>query len=247
MTWNYLLSDLVLPPTSLIALTLIGVALLRSRPRVGFGLIVGAQLALLAFAIPAVAFALARTLEPAPLDVSALKRAQAIVILGGGRNRGALEWGGETVNDFTLERLRFGAQLARTSGLPVYVTGGMPDGGMYGEGDLMAGVLAKDYGIRVKWIDNAASTTRDNALMAAQDLKSAGVQRVVLVTSAMHMPRSLRAFEAAGFEVLAAPTGFRGQRPLAAYQLMPSASALRLSHAALREWFARAVYRLRGS
>lgn len=247
MSWNYLLSDLVLPPTSLIALTLVGAALLRSRPRLGLGLIVGAQLLLFALAVPAVAFALARTLEPAPLDVSALKRVQAIVILGGGRHRGALEWGGETVNDFTLERLRYGAQLARTSGLPVYVTGGMPDGGMHAEGDLMAGVLAKDYGVRVKWIDNAANTTRENALMAAQDLTSTGVQRIALVTSAMHMPRSVRAFEAAGFTVVAAPTGFRGQRPFAVYQLMPSAGGLRLSNAALREWFAQAVYRLRGS
>ena len=242
MSLSYLLSDIVLPPTSLIVLALIGVALLKWRPRVAIGLILASQLALLALALPAVALALARTLEPPPLATGALKDAQAIVILGGGRNRGALEWGGEDVNDFTLERVRYGAHLARTTGLPVYVTGGMPDGGQMAEGQLMAAALANDYGVTVKWVDNSANTTRDNALSAARDLRPVGIQRIALVTSAMHVPRARAAFVAVGLTPIIAPTGYHGQRPFGLYQLVPSAGALRLSQAALREWVARGYY-----
>lgn len=245
MSLNYLLSDLVLPPTSLIALTLIGVMLIKARPRLAIVLIAASQLALLALAVPAVALALARTLEPPPLEADDLKQAQAIVVLGGGRNRSALEWGGESVNYTTLERLRYAALLARSSGLPIYVSGGMPDGGRFAEGTLMAGTLTNDYRVPVKWIDNTANTTRENALAAARDLQSAGMERVALVTSAMHMPRSRASFEKVGFTVIPAPAGYRGQRPFAPYQLIPSPTALRLSHAALREWVSIAYYRLR--
>ena len=89
MTFNYALSDLVLPPTSLIVVTLFGAMLLRRRRTLGVALIVGAQLMLLALSLPVVANALARALEPPPVTATELKRAQVIVILAGGNNRGS--------------------------------------------------------------------------------------------------------------------------------------------------------------
>lgn len=247
MTLNYILSSLALPPTSLALLALFGLALWKSRPRLAVALIAGSQLALLALSMPVVANGLARTLEPPPLAADALRRAQAIVILGGGINRSAIEWGGVTVNDFTLQRLRYGARLSKQSGLPVYVTGGVPPGATSAEGTLMAGVLAAEYGVSVKWIDKAAETTRGNALMAAQDLKPIGIQRIALVTTAIHMPRSRQAFEAAGFTVIPAATDYAGQRPFTPYELVPGPKSLRLSHLSLREWISRGYYMLLGS
>jgi len=205
------------------------------------------QLALLALSMPVVSGAIARTLEPPPLAADDLKRGQAIVILAGGLNRSAIEWGGESVNAFTLQRVRYGAHLARTSGLPIYVTGGVPGDARHSEAQLMASVLQRDYGIQPKWIDQSASTTRGNALMAAKDLKPLGIQRVALVTTAMHMPRSKQAFEAAGFTVIPAPTDYVAQRPFTPGQLAPGAGALVVSHLALREWISRGWYRLLGS
>jgi uncharacterized SAM-binding protein YcdF (DUF218 family) len=244
---TYLLSGLVLPPTSLALLTLLGLVLLKSRPRFAVALMAASQLALLAFSLPAVAVALARPLEPPPLVPEDLKRAQAIVILAGGLNRNAVEWGGETVNNFTLQRIRYGARLARSSGLPVYVTGGVPQGARHAEGELMADALARDYGVQVRWIDRAAETTRGNAQMAARDLKPLGIQRVALVTTAIHMPRSKHAFEAVGLTVIPAPTDYFAQRPFSPDQLQPSVSALVMSHYSLREWVSRGWYRLLGS
>jgi uncharacterized SAM-binding protein YcdF (DUF218 family) len=236
VTFNYALSNLLLPPTSLIALTIIGALALRRRRAFGMVLIVGSQLLLLALSMPVIANSLVRSLEPPPVSIGELKRAQAIVVLGGGRNLGAPEWGGETVNDYTLRRARYGARLARETGLPVYVSGGKPTGGQFAEGTLMRELIARELNSPVKWVEVTSETTREQAQMAAQDLKPQQISRVALVTDAVHMPRAQRAFELAGLAVIGAPTGYTAQRPFAPYQLIPGPTALRESHVALREW-----------
>lgn len=236
MTLNYALSNVLLPPTSLIGLTIIGVLALKRRRALGLVLIVGSQLLLLALSMPVIANALVRSLEPPPSSIDQLKSAQAIVVLGGGRNLGSPEWGGETINDYTLRRARYGAQLARETALPVYVSGGKPTGGQFAEGTLMRELIAGEFKQPVKWVDAASETTRDQAQITARDLRPQQISRIVLVTDAVHMPRAQRAFELAGLAVIAAPTGYTGQRPFAAYQLIPGPIALRESHVAMREW-----------
>jgi uncharacterized SAM-binding protein YcdF (DUF218 family) len=245
MTVSYALSDLLLPPTLLVASTLLGALLAIRRRAAGLALVALSQLALLALSLPVVAHALARTLEPPPCSAAQLAQAQAIVILGGGRNRGSPEWGGETVKTYTLQRLRYGAKLARDTGLPIHVSGGKPDGGALSEGALMRDVLKIDYGLSARWVDETAATTGDNATVAARDLKAAGLTRVALVTDGMHMPRAREVFAARGVSVLPCPTAYAGQRAFAAWQLVPGATALQVSHLALREWVARGWYRLR--
>lgn len=247
MSSTYILSTFVLPPTSLIALSLAGALLWRARPRLAMMLVALSQGALLACTLPAVARAIANPLEPPPLRADAMKDAQAIVILGGDISRNAIEWGGESVSGITLQRVRYGAMLARTSGLPVYVTGGRIGSSEHSIGRLMARVLESDYGLDVRWVDEEAPTTRGNALSAAKDLQPLGVQRVVLVTTAIHMPRSQRAFEAAGFAVVPAATDYTAQRPFSAGQLIPSVGALYVTHYALREWVSRGYYAMIGS
>jgi uncharacterized SAM-binding protein YcdF (DUF218 family) len=244
VTFNYALSSLLLPPTSLIALTLVGVLMLRRRRLAGIMLIVGSQLLLLALSTPVVANAITRTLEPPPAAIEEIKRAQAIVVLGGGRNLASPEWGGETVNDYTLRRARYGARLARETGLPVYVSGGRPAGGESAEGTLMRGLLASELGVPVKWVEAASETTREQAQMAARDLRPQQVNRIALVTDAVHMPRARRAFELEGLVVIPAPTGYTGQRPFAMYQLIPGSSAMLHSHVALREWVSQLHHRV---
>jgi uncharacterized SAM-binding protein YcdF (DUF218 family) len=245
MTVSYALSDLLLPPTLLVVTTLAGALLATRRRGAGIAIVALSQLALLAFSMPVVAYALARTLEPPPCASSELAKAQAIVILGGGRNRGAPEWGGETVKTYTLQRLRYGAKLARDTGLPIYVSGGKPDGGTLTEGALMRDVLKNDYGLAARWVDETAATTGDNAVVAARDLKTAGLRRVALITDGMHMPRAREVFTAMGLVVLPCPTAYAGQRAFAPWQLVPGATALQVSQLALREWVARGWYRLR--
>lgn len=249
LSLHYLGAALLLPPTSLILLGLLGLLFFKRRAWLGWLLTGGSLLALLVLALPITAFTLMRQLEVPPLPNSrAVGDAQAIVILAGGVARGAPEWGGETVNLFTLQRVRYGAWLARETKLPVLVTGAAPRGDDAGEAELMRKTLQDEFGVPVRWVEDRATTTATSAAETARLLKPAGVRRIALVTSAFHMPRSRRVFERAGLQVVPAPTGYFGWRGEFLFtHLVPNGDALRLSYVALREMLANALYRLRGA
>lgn len=235
---SYAAAAWLLPPTALVVFALGGVLAPRRWRPLGRAIATIALLMLLLGSLPLVAFALLRTLEPPVLADFATRDAQAIVVLGGGRNHGAAEWGGVTVNAQTLGRLRYGARVARATGLPVLVTGGRQ------EGELMGEILRQEFGIAPRWVDAASRTTRDNACFAAAELLPLGIRRILLVTDAWHMPRALRAFERAGLQPVAAATGYLGQRPFSLYHLVPNAESLRHTQIALREWAGALWYRL---
>lgn len=244
MSFTYLVGAVLVPPASLILLGLLGWAMRRRRPALGNALTGFSLAALLLLSLPVTAYSLMTRLEPPPL--AATGDAQAIVILAGGVSRGAVDWGGDTVSLFTLQRVRYGAALARRSALPVLVTGAAPDDGLPGEAAMMRDLLRDEFGVPVRWFDERAHTTAGNAREAAALLRAAGVQRILLVTSAFHMPRARAAFERTGLQVVAAPTGYFGYAG-GAFEwthLVPSGDALRVSYLALREMAAGLLYRL---
>jgi len=244
---SYLVGAVVVPPTSLILLGLLGLALRRRRPAIGGALTALSLVALLVLSLPWTAATLMNRLEgPALPDPRAVGDARAIVILAGGVSRSAPEWGGDTVNLFTLQRVRYGARLARQTQLPVLITGAAPRDGLPGESALMREVLVQEFGVAVRWTDEQARTTAGNAREAAALLRVAGIQRVVLVTSAFHMPRAQRAFERAGMQVVPAPTGYFSNTD-GAFEwtdLVPSGDSLRIAYLALREMAAGLMYRV---
>lgn len=244
---TYLAAGVVVPPVSLILLGLVGLGLRRRRPAVANALMGFSLLGLLALSLPATAFALMTLLEEPPLpDPRAVDGAQAIVILGGGVARGAVDWGGDTVGTFTLQRLRYGARLARETGLPVLITGAAPHDGLPGEAAMMRDLLRDEYGVGVRWFDERARTTAGNAREAAALLRADGIGRIVLVTNAFHMPRARRVFERSGLQVVGAPTGYFGCAggEFEWTHLVPNGDALRISYLALREMAAGALYRV---
>lgn len=239
-TLSYALAAVVLPPMSAGLLTLAGLILARRYLRHGLAVVFLSVIFLWAYSMPAVGVMLLRTLEPPPVDLTQLRQhaPQAIVILGGGRQRGALEWGGETVNAPSLQRSRYGAALARTLELPILITGGAPGHGGRPEAALMRDIVVREFNTEVRWVEEASLTTRDNARYSAQQLLPAGIRRIVLVTSASHMPRAQANFTAQGFIVLPAPTAYLGQLPLTWNLFIPSVEGLERSNIALREWLA---------
>jgi uncharacterized SAM-binding protein YcdF (DUF218 family) len=244
-TTRYLLGQLGLPPTSLIVLALAGTWLALRRRTLGLTVATASLLALLLLSTNVIAHALIGTLEPPPLAIEARAGAQAIVILAGGRVHASPEWGGDTVSASTLRRLRYGARLARETGLPVLLAGGNPDRAKLSEARLMQAVIEREFGIKARWIEDRSDTTADNARLAAAILAPLGIARVLLVTDAFHMPRARRAFALAGLTPIAAPTGYIGRRAFRAQQLVPNVEALRVSNLALREWAANLWYWLR--
>ncbi len=120
-----LVKVLVLPPTGPLLVALAGLAVAVRRPRLGRRIAFGGIALLLVLAMPAVAGFLVRCIDTTPaFDASRPTNAQAIVILGGGTRRYAPEYGGATLSTLSLERVRYGARLARRTGLPVLVSGG---------------------------------------------------------------------------------------------------------------------------
>jgi uncharacterized SAM-binding protein YcdF (DUF218 family) len=180
---------------------------MRRGPRVGRALAVTGVAGLLVLAMPIVAELLTRLVDTStPFDVQAARSAKAIVILGGGVRRDAPEYGGDTLATLTLERVRYGARVARQTGLPVLVSGGSVLGGEP-EAKLMASSLEREFGVPVRWIEARSRTTRENAVFSAATLKREGIDRVVLVTHAFDTRRAVAEFEAQGLSVVLAPTG----------------------------------------
>ncbi|MEW5769319.1 MAG: YdcF family protein [Pseudomonadota bacterium] len=239
-----LVAALLLPPLNLLVVGGLGLALRRCRPRLGMGLVVASLAGLWLLATPIVAGGLLDSLEPAPAILDG-READAIVILGGGRNRGSIEYGGDTVKHFTLERLRYGAFLARRLNKPILVTGGAPEGVGTPEGRIMRDVLEEEYRLPVRWVEDASRNTRENAEFSAAILKQAGVRRIYLVSHAWHLARAIPEFERAGLAVVPAGTGYTLSGNLEPFDFIPNAQALLNSYLASHEWLGQLWYRLR--
>jgi uncharacterized SAM-binding protein YcdF (DUF218 family) len=242
-----ILAALILPPAGpLLAAALLVLVALTAKSRLGKQVSGGAAVflivALLILSLPIVGNELLGSLDRfPPINEHELKRAQAIVILSGGVHRDAPEYNGDTVDRFSLERLRYGARLARRTNLPVLVTGGAPFGGT-AEGELMRQSLAEDFGVQVRWIETESRNTMENASLSAPLLKKAGISNIALVSQSWHLTRAVPLFEQQGFHVTAAPTAFAKEPHSLAKALLPDDGSK--SRIALREYLGLLFYRL---
>lgn len=240
-----LIAAALLPPLSLVIALSAGLVLHRRRPRLAMSLILLSTAALYALSTPWVGGLLLKSLEiSGPADRSRLA-ADAIVVLGGGRRPGSAEYGGDTLNAISLERLRYAAYLHRASGLPILVTGGRPGGGTLAEGDIMRDILQNEYGIHARWIEARALTTWDNAHLSSALLRGDGVRRIALVSHAWHLRRAVPLFEAVGLVVVPAGIQFSSTRVDSALDLLPTPAGLRDSTFGLHEWLGILWYKLR--
>ncbi len=243
-----LIAATLLPPLLLVVLLVAGLILNRRRPRLAMSLILLATTALYALSTPWVSGVLLKTLEiSSPVNLASLRTADAIVVLGGGRRFAAAEYGGDTLNSTSLERLRYAAHLHRLSGLPILVTGGKPGGGTLSEGQIMQHVLQSEYNVPTRWVEDAALSTWDNARLSAPLLKGQSVQRIVLVTHAWHLRRLVPLFDAQGLDVIPAGTQFSSTHISSIFDLLPTPAGLRGSTFALHEWLGILWYKFRST
>ena len=244
------LASLILPPGGNIVVGFAGLALWR-RARALAAVLVGVSLAaLLVLSTPRVAEALYTGIESfaarAP-GAAVAENIGAIVVLSGGRNRNAAEYGGESVARDTLERLRYAARLERETGLPLLLSGGSVLGDATTLAALMRDVLVEDFDVPVRWLEDRSRNTAENAAYSAELLAGEGIEAIFLISDASHMARAVAAFEAQGLEVYAAPTGFHsgGSRRGGLLEWLPSTVALDMSRRVLHEYLGRLWYRLR--
>ena len=227
-------SMFLLPPGINLLLGFVGLLLLFRYRRTGVAVILVSLLGLYALSTPIVANSLSKSLEeisPYPLRAPDAESMRAIIVLGGGRNHFAPEYGGETISKESLVRLRYAARLQRKTGLPILVTGGNPFGESIDEATLMKRALVEDFQVPVKWVESKARNTEENAQLAAKILKLEGIHRGYVVSHAAHLRRAVDAFKRAGMLVIPAPTGFEkvAANPTGILAITPSASALKES------------------
>lgn len=175
---------------------------------------------------------LERAVAPAP--PAQWSSAEAIVVLSGGRLFGQPQLGWrDDISAMALQRVTNAARIKRLTDLPVLMSGG---GHNPSEADLMATRFEESFGLATRWRESESGTTSENATYSARLLEREGIETVILVTSAWHMPRAARAFEAEGLEVLAAPTAYQGRGGYGLRSFSPSIHALELSYWALHEY-----------
>ncbi len=235
----------LIPPMNCLGVACVGAVLWRRR--MGRALLAVGLVGLVVFALPMVSGTLMSSLERGlPTTPPADDKPGAIVILSGDQ-ADVLESGVATtmVGHLTLERERAGAVLARQTGLPVLVTGGVIDPGSATLATIMSRSLKQDFGVDVQWKEERSIDTWENAVYSAAILRKAGIRSVYLVTHAWHMRRAMIAFRAAGLVVTAAPVAMDEPPHFGLHSLVPLVSSWQTSFYALHEWVGTAWYSLR--
>lgn len=176
-------------------------------------------------------------------------RVDAIVLLGGGmgvhEKCGRAEMFGGADRAWHAARLwrRLSRELkceGEQLNLPITLSGGGVEQSTV--------PLLEDLGVPrevMKFFPEARNTEEEAKLIAKN-----GVKRVLLVTSAWHMPRAKSLFERAGLEVVPAPCDYEmhcaAERPIDVGDFFPGADALARNSWAIKEWVARFCYWLKG-
>jgi len=250
----------LLYPVSLTFWLVLFALLARKKPKLKLGLLIAAVLILVASGNRWTAFSLARSLEWKYPPQETTPHADVIVVLGGG-----------TAPDFPPrqmvevvgagDRVLYAAKLYKEGAAPYLLLSGgrldwedqssSPAEQMY---DLF---LFIDIPPEAMWLESESRNTYENALYAYELLQDKDIDKIILVTSAMHMPRAVKLFEAQGFEVIPAPTDFtvtysdwralfNGFSFADILYLIPGASSISLTTNVLKEYIGILYYTMRG-
>lgn len=256
-SWKPILTALLLPPVPFLLLALIGARLILPRRGLGWFVIVlsvaliwlsactGSARLLMQFALHAPPALNADRVQALKAEAQA-KRPIAIVVLGGGADALAPEYGVASLRGPSLERLRYGIWLGRETGLPVAFSGGTgwAQADTKPEAQIAAQIASSEFGRPLKWTEDNSRDTFENAARTIALLKPQGIRRIVLVTHAYHMPRALQHFQRAGgaeIEIEPAPIGPARHGDLPSLTWMPSADGFQETRSILRELVGRAV------
>ena len=185
---------------------------------------------------------------PAPVD--AAPNANAIVVLGGSVGPPKPP---RVYPDLTSasDRVWHAARLFQADKAPLIVASGgtLPwKHQQFREAEVMQRLL-KSWGVPADSVllESSSANTYENARFTADLASKRGIDRVLLVTSALHMRRALATFRSAGVNALPMATDYRVvDRRRTLLDLLPSANALAGSTAAIREYVGYWVYDWRG-
>jgi uncharacterized SAM-binding protein YcdF (DUF218 family) len=254
------LLPLFIYPIGLVSI-LIAAALAAARWRkVQRILLLAALLVLLVGGNRWVADSLTRSLEWRYLTAGDIPKAEAIVLLGGGTQSADYPRRMVELNS-AGDRVLYAAQLFHQGKAEhILLSGGNLDWNKVGStpAEEMASVLEMlQVPASALWLEADSRNTYENAVNSRAILTQQGIDHVILVTSALHMPRAVALFEHQGIQAIPAPADFRvtqadweqlksaGVNIQLSY-LIPSAENLSQTTGALKEYLGLLVYKLRG-
>ena len=172
--------------------------------------------------------------------VSEMKGAQAIVVLAGGSYDGVPDFDGTGQDsESSTVRLAAGLRLHRVLHLPVVYSGGTVIGEKATEASIGLRFL-KACGVKEKYLikEDRSRNTAENAKYVKEICQQRKFEKVILVTSAFHMPRSVAFFEREGVDVIPYPTDYKTSKNLRrnAFDFTPSADCLEHTSIAMKEY-----------
>jgi len=248
-------------PLGLSCILLVVALILKKRPKLRRGLLIGALSLLWLAGNRWISYSLARSLEWRYLPPDSAPHADVIVLLGGGTESSDPPRPMTEVNS-AGDRVLYAAKLYQDGAAPaILVSGGNLDfsdarGSSPSEEMTtlltLTGVPEEDI-----WQQKESQNTYEDALYSSEILREKGIKEIILVTSAMHMPRAKALFEHQGMTVISAPVDFtiteqnwkNAFKPgidEAVIYLLPNASSLGLTTNVLKEYLGLLVYGLRG-
>jgi uncharacterized SAM-binding protein YcdF (DUF218 family) len=253
-----LLPRLIYPVGMTSLLIALAAAIVRRRPSIARNCCLIAFLVLFLASNRWVNFALVRPLEDSYLSSVSASAADAIVVLGGGveppfpprRN----------VHLLVGDRLLYAAMLYRTRRAPLVIVGGViipwrESESAESESTSQALVL---MGVPRSAIlaEAPSNNTYEEAKAVKTVMRTHNLHRILLVTSAMHMPRAFRTFTHQGIDSIPSPTDFaltdddiaQSAATFEAFtlSLMPDVRYLVSTTAASKEYVGLAYYWARG-
>ena len=160
------------------------------------------------------------------------------------------------------DRVLYAAELYREGKAPfILLSGGdiewLSSGSTTPAQDMAALLVQMGVPESALWLENESKNTYENALYAKEFLDEQDINQILLVTSAMHMPRAVALFEKQGFEVTPLPVDFSVTDSISAsssegnivgklIDIMPTASNLALTTNAMKEYLGYFIYKLQG-
>jgi len=246
MTPNYLIWSLTQPSHAMLLLLTMGLVLaVAGRRRAALLLFGAGSLGFLALGVSPIGHWIAAPLENRFPEPELPPHADGIIVLAGAVEPDtALDRQFPQVSS-AAERLIVGAMLARKYPEAVLVHSG--ESPVYRASDVAHDVY-EGLGVddRQLVMEARSLNTCQSAEELAARFDDARRDVWLLVTSAMHMPRSVACFEAHDWSVIPVPVDYRQPKPKHRTAEIDLAASLDRADFAAHEWLGLAYYRLRG-
>lgn len=233
----------------------------RNKKRVALGITLLAMGVIFLAGNRTISYSLAKSLEWQYLPPADISGADVVVVLGGATEADFYPRSIVEVNA-AGDRVLYAGVLYQQGKVENFLLSGGNVGWMDSEQSTPAREMSKilqlmDVPAEKMWLQNRSVNTYEDAVFSSEILREKGISKIYLVTSAMHMPRSVALFRKQGIEVIPLPVDYtvtqagldnlaNGSWESKLINLFPTASGLSLTTNVMKEYIGYLMYSLQG-